>query len=117
VDYLNKIGMDTIKAYEDELLGYATKRLSEAHGLELIGTAAEKTAVLSFLCLDVHPHDVGTILDYEGIAIRAGHHCTQPLMQRLGITATARISLSFYNTIEEIDVFASAIPKVFEVFV
>ncbi len=116
IDYLNQIGMEQIMCYERELLVYATKTLSEIQGLRLIGTAKQKTGVLSFILDRIHPHDIGTILDREGIAIRAGHHCAQPLMTRFGIPATARASLAFYNTKGDIDALAKGIRRVIEVF-
>ena len=116
VDYLNNIGLDRIAAHEHELLVYATKALSAIPGVRLIGTAKEKAAVVSFVMDNVHAHDVGTILDQEGIAVRTGHHCAQPLMQRFGIDATARASFALYNTREEVDALAAGIQKVREVF-
>ena len=116
ISYVNSIGMDQIFAYESELLQYGAERLSAIGGLTLIGTAAKKGSVLSFVMDGVHPHDIGTILDTEGIAIRTGHHCAQPLMDRFGVPATARASLAFYNTKEEIDVLVKGIDRVIEVF-
>ena len=116
VDYVTGIGIDRIQAYEHELLEYGTKCLSDIGALRLIGTAAEKAGVLSFVMDGIHPHDIGTILDTEGIAIRTGHHCTQPLMERFQIPATARASLAFYNTKEEIDALVKALDRVIEVF-
>lgn len=116
VDYITGIGMDRIYAYEHDLLSYGTERLSSIGGLQIIGTAREKAGVLSFVMDGIHPHDIGTILDTEGIAIRTGHHCAQPLMDRFGIPATARSSLAFYNTKDEIDVLVKAIDRVIEVF-
>ena len=116
VEYLNRIGIEAIIAYERELLSYATKALSEIQELRMIGTAQQKTGVLSFVLDGIHPHDIGSILDREGIAIRAGHHCAQPLMARFGVPATARASLAFYNTKEEIDALVRGIRKVLEVF-
>jgi cysteine desulfurase/selenocysteine lyase len=116
INYLSEIGIDSIATYEKDLFEYAEKKLSAIEKLTPIGTAANKLSVFSFALEGIHPHDIGTILDFEGIAIRTGHHCTQPVMQRFGIPATARISLSFYNTKEEIDFTADAIKKVFEVF-
>ena len=116
IDYLNELDRTAAHAYEQELLAYATEKLSGIEGVRLIGTAREKTGVLAFVIEDVHPHDVGTILDQEGIAIRAGHHCAQPVMKRFNVPATARASFSFYNTKEEIDTLASAVQKVIEVF-
>ncbi|NJM53195.1 MAG: cysteine desulfurase [Blastocatellia bacterium] len=116
IDYLNSIGMDKIAEYEHELLEYATKKLSAIEGVRIIGTAKEKASVISFTIENVHPHDIGTILDQEGIAIRAGHHCTQPVMKFFDVPATARASFSFYNTKEEVDKLADAVSKVIEVF-
>jgi len=116
VDYLEAIGMEKIAAYEQSLLVYATEKLAEIPGLRLIGTAKEKAAVLSFVLEDAHPHDVGTVLDGEGVAIRAGHHCAQPLMERLGVPATARASLAFYNTTEDVDRLVAALRKTQELF-
>ena len=116
ISYVNNIGMDQIFAYESELLQYGTERLSAIGGLTLMGTAAKKGSVLSFVMDGVHPHDIGTILDAEGIAIRTGHHCAQPLMDRFGVPATARASLAFYNTKQEIDVLVKGIDRVIEVF-
>jgi cysteine desulfurase/selenocysteine lyase len=116
IDYVNGIGFEPIAAYERALLAYATERLSGIEGLRIIGTAKEKASVLSFVLDEVHPHDIGTILDREGIAIRTGHHCAMPVMQRFGVPATARASFAFYNTKEEIDALAEAIHKVRKVF-
>ncbi len=116
LDYLENLGLDRVAAYENELLEYATARLSQVPGLRLIGTAPAKAAVLSFVLDEVHPHDMGTILDLEGVAIRTGHHCAQPLMDYYGLPATARASLAFYNTREEIDALCRGLEKVIEVF-
>ena len=116
IDYLNGIGREKAAAYEAELLRYATERVSAIEGVRIIGTAKNKASVLSFIIDDIHPHDIGTILDQEGIAVRAGHHCAQPVMQRFNVPATARASFSFYNTKEEIDVLARTIEKVIEIF-
>jgi len=116
IEYVNGLGMDNIAAYEHELLAYATEAVSTIPGIRVIGTAKEKAGVLSFLLDTIHPHDIGTILDHEGIAIRTGHHCAQPVMQRFGITATARASFAFYNTREEVDALVEGIQKVREVF-
>ena len=116
VDYVNTIGLDRAAAYEHELLEYGTEQLQAIEGLKLIGTAQHKSGVLSFLLEGIHPHDIGTVLDTQGIAIRTGHHCTQPLMQRFQIPATARASLAFYNTKAEIDALVEGIYKTFEVF-
>jgi cysteine desulfurase/selenocysteine lyase len=116
-DYLEGVGLDRVAAYEHELLGYATEALSAIPAVRIIGTAKEKASVLSFVVDGVHAHDIGTVLDHEGIAIRAGHHCAMPVMQRFGVPATARASLAFYNTREEIDAFVRGIHKVIEMFV
>ena len=116
VDYINSIDFETAAAYEHELLEYATQRLSDIQGVKIIGTAANKASVLSFTIEGVHPHDIGTILDQEGIAVRAGHHCAQPVMQFFDVPATARASFAFYNTREEVDKLAEAVQKVIEVF-
>jgi cysteine desulfurase/selenocysteine lyase len=116
IDYLNAVGIDKIARYEHELVTYAAENLSALPGVRLIGTAKERAGVVSFVIENVHPHDVGTILDQEGIAIRTGHHCAQPIMQRFGIPATARASFAFYNTKEEVDALVNGIVKVQEVF-
>ncbi len=116
VEYLDGIGWEAIAAHEDDLVAYATHMLAGAPGVRLVGSAAKKVGVLSFLIDGVHPHDIGTILDRDGIAIRAGHHCCQPLMDRLGLGATARLSLALYNTRDEIDVLGRAIRSVRERF-
>jgi len=116
MDYVKGIGLEAIAAYEHELLLYATEALSGIEGLRIIGTAKEKAAVLSFVLDGVHAHDIGTILDQEGIAIRTGHHCAMPVMQRYGVPATARVSLALYNTKEEADAVVRGIHKVIEVF-
>ncbi len=116
IDYLNSIDLDAAFAYEHELLEYATGKLSAIEGVTIIGTAREKASVISFTIADVHPHDIGTILDQQGIAVRAGHHCAQPVMDFYGVPATARASLAFYNTREEIDKLAEAVQNVIDVF-
>src|SRR5713101_6312664 len=116
IDYLNSIDRKKAAAHEHELLRYATEKLSAIEGVRIIGTAREKLGVLSFVIEDIHPHDIGTILDQRGIAVRAGHHCAQPVMQRFKVPATARASFAFYNTREEVDILVSAIEKVIEVF-
>ena len=116
IDYLNIVGREKAADYEHELIRYATERLSAIEGVRIIGTAREKLSVLSFTIDGVHPHDIGTILDQQGIAIRAGHHCAQPVMKRFNIPATARASFAFYNTKQEADALAEAIEKVIEVF-
>jgi cysteine desulfurase/selenocysteine lyase len=116
VDYLNEIGFAEAAKYEHEILEYATEKLSAIEGVRIIGTAREKASVLSFTIEGVHPHDIGTILDQQGIAVRAGHHCAQPVMQFFQVPATARASFAFYNTREEVDKLAEAVEKVIEVF-
>ena len=116
IDYLNTIGRQQAAAHEAELLRYATERISAIEGVRIIGTAKNKASVLSFVIDDIHPHDIGTILDQEGIAVRAGHHCAQPVMQRFKVPATARASFAFYNTKQEIDVLARTIERVIEIF-
>jgi cysteine desulfurase/selenocysteine lyase len=116
VDYLEGVGIDRIAAHERDLLDYGTAVLTGLPGVRIIGTAAEKTSVLSFVVEGIHPHDVGTILDQEGIAIRTGHHCAQPVMDFFNVPATARASLALYNTREEIDILAAGVRKVAEVF-
>ncbi|OHE85085.1 MAG: cysteine sulfinate desulfinase [Lysobacterales bacterium RIFOXYD1_FULL_69_11] len=112
VDYLTGIGMAAIDAREQALLAHATQALSEVQGLRIFGTAREKAAVISFLVEDAHAHDLATLLDLEGVAIRSGHHCAHPLMQHFGVPATCRASFAFYNTFEEIDAFVAALQKV-----
>jgi len=116
IDYLNSIGREQAAKHEAELLRYATERISAIEGVRIIGTARNKASVLSFVIDGIHPHDIGTILDQEGIAVRAGHHCAQPVMQRFKVPATARASFAFYNTKEEIDVLAKTIERVIEIF-
>ena len=116
VEYLESIGMERIAAYEQALLRYGTEKLGDIEGVRLIGTAEEKGGVLSFYMEAAHPHDIGTILDSEGIAVRTGHHCAQPVMARYGIPATVRASLAFYNTTDDIDALVKAIDRVIEVF-
>jgi cysteine desulfurase/selenocysteine lyase len=116
LDYVSAIGLNRIVAYESELLAYATEAVEKIPGVRVIGTAADKASVLSFTIDGVHPHDIGTILDQEGVAIRTGHHCAQPVMDFFKIPATARASLAFYNTREEIDALIAGILKVKEVF-
>lgn len=116
LDYVTAIGLERIAAHERALLAHATERLSEIPGLRIVGTAREKAGVVSFVLEDVHPHDVGTILDQEGICIRTGHHCAQPVMKRYDLPATARASFGLYNTIEEVDALVAGLGKVREVF-
>lgn len=111
IDYIEGIGLDKIKAWEHELLVYATEKLSKIEGLTIIGTSKEKTSVISFTIDGAHPHDIGTLLDRQGIAVRTGHHCTQPLMKRFNIPATTRASFSVYNTKEEVDALVAGIIK------
>ena len=116
IEYLESIGMDRIAAYEQALLKYGSDRLEGIEGVRMIGTAQEKGGILSFYMETAHPHDIGTILDAEGIAVRTGHHCAQPVMARYGIPATVRASLAFYNTTDDIDALVKAIDRVIEVF-
>ena len=116
LDYFEAVGLDRIAAWEEELLRLATERVGEIRGVRLVGTAREKVAVLSFMLDGVHPHDVGTILDDEGVAVRAGHHCAQPVMTSLGIPATVRASFAFYNTVQEIEALARGVARAAEVF-
>ncbi|HEY6953224.1 MAG TPA: cysteine desulfurase [Bacteroidota bacterium] len=116
IDYLNAMDRNSAHEHESSLLEYATTQLASIRGLQIIGKAREKVGVLSFVLENVHPHDIGTILDSEGIAIRTGHHCAQPIMTRLGIPATARASFAFYNTFEEVDMLVGGIYRVIEVF-
>jgi cysteine desulfurase/selenocysteine lyase len=116
IEYVEGVGLSTVARHEQELLAYATEALREIPGLRLIGTAVEKASVLSFVLDGVHPHDIGTILDREGIAIRTGHHCAQPVMKRFGIPATARASLAMYNTREEVEALVKGLHQVRKVF-
>lgn len=116
LDYVSGIGFEQIAAHEHDLLEYATEQLRTIPRLRILGTAREKASVISFILEGIHPHDIGTIVDREGVAIRTGHHCAQPVMQRFGVPATARASFAFYNTREEIDVLVRSVHKVIEVF-
>ncbi len=116
IDYVNSIGINNIAAHEKELLDYASSALRQIEGLKIIGTAKEKCSVISFVLENVHPHDIGTFLDFEGIAVRTGHHCTQPIMDRYCIPATSRASFALYNTKSEVDILVNGIKKVIEVF-
>jgi cysteine desulfurase/selenocysteine lyase len=116
IDYLKGIDIPAMQAYEEDLLAYGTRALTSVPGIRMVGTASKKASILSFVMEDVHPHDIGTILDQEGVAIRTGHHCTQPLMERMCVPATARASLALYNTKEEIDALVGALAKVREIF-
>ena len=111
LDYMNGLGFDNIASYEDELLQYGTKKLLEIEGLKIYGTSAHKTAVISFNVGNIHPYDIGTILDKLGIAVRTGHHCAQPIMEFYKIPGTVRASFSFYNTKEEIDTFVTGLKR------
>ena len=116
IKYLNSVGIENVAAHEHELLEYATQALSRLPGIRIIGNAKNKAAVLSFVMEGVHPHDIGTILDQEGIAVRTGHHCAQPIMQRFGIPATVRASFALYNTKAEVDTLVAGITQVRKVF-
>jgi cysteine desulfurase/selenocysteine lyase len=116
IDYVSEIGLGRISGWEQQLLAYATPALKEIPGLHLLGNAPDKAAVLSFLLDGVHPHDIGTVLDQEGVAVRAGHHCAQPLMERYGVPATARASLSIYNDRDDVDTLVRALHKTREIF-
>jgi len=110
------LGMNNVAAHEHDLLDYATEAVAAIPGVRLIGTALDRAGVLSFVLEGVHPHDIGTILDQEGIAVRTGHHCAQPVMDRFGIPATARASFALYNTRDDVDTLVQGIRKVKEVF-
>jgi len=116
VDYLDGVGMQRVAAHEHDLLEYGTERIQSIPGLRLIGSARRKAAILSFVVEGIHAHDLGTVLDLQGVAVRAGHHCAQPLMQRFGVVATVRASIAMYNTREDLDCLASGIHKAIEVF-
>jgi len=116
IEYVNKIGIENIREHEKSLLEYATNKIEEVPGLRIIGTAKDKTSVLSFVLENIHPHDIGTFLDFEGVAIRTGHHCTQPVMKRFNIPATSRASFAMYNTKEEVDVLVYGLKKIIEAF-
>jgi len=116
VDYLSALDWDAVTLHEHDLLSYATERMREVPGLTIVGTAKEKAGVISFTLASVHPHDIGTILDREGIAIRTGHHCAQPVMTRFGLPATARVSFALYNTRDEVDALVDGLAKVIKLF-
>ncbi len=116
IDYLTGVGMENVASYEHALLAYATEAIGQIPGVRLIGTAREKAGVLSFVVDGIHPHDVGTVLDQEGIAVRTGHHCAQPVMERFGVPATVRASLAFYNTKQEINALAAGLEHVKRMF-
>jgi cysteine desulfurase/selenocysteine lyase len=115
-DYLEGLGLERVHAHEAALLDYATREVSRIPGVRIVGTAARKAAVLSFVVEGVHPHDVGTLLNEEGIAVRTGHHCAQPVMQRYGIAATSRASFALYNTLAEVDALVAGIRRVQKLF-
>lgn len=112
ISFMQEVGIDTIATHEDELLRYATERLSQLPGIRFFGTAPHKTSVISFLLGDAHPYDVGTLIDQLGVAVRTGHHCTQPIMDRYGIPGTVRASFAVYNTKEEVDAFVNALKRI-----
>ena len=116
IEYVNKIGLENIALHENELLDYANKKASEIKALKFVGTAKNKTSILSFTLDNIYPHDVGTILNNEGVAIRTGHHCAMPVMEHFKIPATSRASFSFYNTHAEVDALIKAIDKCNKVF-
>ena len=116
IDFMNSLDMKAVVAYEDELLTYGTELLQQIPGVRIIGTAERKASVLSFVVDGIHPHDIGTVVDRQGVAIRSGHHCAQPVMQRYGIPATARASLALYNTRQELDILAEALQKTIRLF-
>jgi cysteine desulfurase/selenocysteine lyase len=116
LDYVSEVGLDAVATWEKDLLGYATERVSQIEGIRLIGTARDKASVLGFVLEGVHPHDIGTVLDDAGIAISAGHHCAQPVMERLGVPATARASFAFYNTRAEVDALVDGLMTVKKMF-
>ncbi len=116
LDYVSSIGIEIISKYETEILNYASQSLAEVEGLKIIGNSKNKSAVISFVFDNIHPHDIGTFLDFEGVAVRTGHHCTQPVMDRFNIPATTRASLAMYNTKDEIDVLVNGLKKIIEVF-
>jgi cysteine desulfurase/selenocysteine lyase len=116
IDYVESVGLGAIGIWESELLARATELIGALSGVRLVGTARKKAGVLSFVLEGIHPHDVGTVLDDEGVAVRAGHHCAQPVMQRFGIPATVRASFAFYNTLDEIDVLVRGVERARKVF-
>jgi cysteine desulfurase / selenocysteine lyase len=116
LEYVTALGLDAVSAWESELLALATEKVLEVPGVTLVGTARDKAAVLSFTLEGVHPHDVGTVLDQAGIAIRAGHHCAQPVMERFRVPATARASFGLYNTPEDVEALVAALHRAREIF-
>jgi cysteine desulfurase/selenocysteine lyase len=116
IDYLTALGIDRIATYEHDLLVYATERLTRIPGLRILGNAIHKASVISFVVEGIHPHDMGSLLDGEGVVVRAGHHCAQPVMARFDVPATTRASFAYFNTREEVDVLVSAVLKAIELF-
>jgi cysteine desulfurase/selenocysteine lyase len=116
IDYLDGIGMEAIAAHEKTLLACASEKLQAIEGFRIIGSAANKAGVISFTLGDIHPHDLGTIIDHYGVALRTGHHCTMPVMQFFGVPATARVSFGLYNTLEEVDILVDSLHKAREMF-
>jgi cysteine desulfurase / selenocysteine lyase len=116
LDYVREVGIDRIAAHENELLRYATECLGAIPGVRIIGTAKDKASVLSFNVADIHPHDVGSLLNDDGVAVRTGHHCAQPVMDRYGVAATARASFAFYNTLAEVDQLTASVRRVQKLF-
>jgi cysteine desulfurase/selenocysteine lyase len=116
IDYLTALGLDRIAAHEHDLLVYATERLKAIPGLRILGTARDKASVISFVVAGIHPHDMGSLLDGEGVVVRAGHHCAQPVMTRFNVPATTRASFAYFNTRAEVDVLISAVLKAIELF-
>jgi cysteine desulfurase/selenocysteine lyase len=116
LDYLTALGLERIAAHEHDLLVYATERLSAIPGLRILGTAREKASVISFVVAGIHPHDMGSLLDGEGVVVRAGHHCAQPVMTRFNVPATTRASFAYFNTREEVDILVAAVIKAIELF-
>jgi cysteine desulfurase/selenocysteine lyase len=116
IDYVRQVGLDNVRTHEHDLLAYATEAVSAVSGVRVIGTASQKAGVISFVMNDVHAHDVGTVLDREGVAIRTGHHCAMPVMERFGVPATARASFAFYNTRADVDALVAGLHEVQEIF-
>jgi cysteine desulfurase/selenocysteine lyase len=116
IDYLTNVGMEAIAIYENEILHYATEQLSQIMGLRLVGTAPHKTGIISFTLGNLHPHDIGTVLDRQGVAVRTGHHCAMPVMQHFGLAATVRASLGIYNTTADVDALVEALQVTKEFF-
>jgi len=116
IDYVTALGLDRIAAHEHDLLAYATERLAAIPGLRILGNAKDKASVISFVLEGVHPHDAGSILDHEGVVVRAGHHCAQPLMKRMNVPATTRASFAYFNTTDDVDALVAAVKKTLEIF-